>query len=57
LDQLRRLLLRAALVGVSDQFTRSLADIETALKHEARSWGDPVRELQRIARDPVSADV
>jgi hypothetical protein len=37
-DRLRRLFHRAIVLGVRDQFARSMAEIETALKNEPRTW-------------------
>ena len=36
---------RSLLVGLWDRFARAMSDIEHALQHEPRSWGDPVQNL------------
>jgi hypothetical protein len=47
-DELRRLIHRSVVVGVRDRFAHSLAEIESALQHRPREWGDPVATLQGL---------
>jgi len=42
---LRQLFRRAGIVGVRDRFARALAEIESALQTEPRTWGDPIGNL------------
>jgi hypothetical protein len=44
--KLRRLFHRAIVVGARDQFARSMAEIETALKNEPRTWALAVETLK-----------
>jgi hypothetical protein len=44
--KLRRLFHRAIVMGVRDQFARSMVEIETALKNEPRTWAVAMETLE-----------
>lgn len=50
--KLRRLFHRAIVTGVRDQFARSMAEIETALTNEPRTWAFVIETLEaaRVTR-------
>jgi hypothetical protein len=44
-DALRQLFRRATVVGAKDRFARAMAEVETALRTDPRSCGDPIGNL------------